>query len=72
MLLTVMSLAFTSCRDDKNTKTVEGIEVDKDADVKISDDGDKIKIEDDNQKIKIKKNDDGSIKKKKVKNKDND
>lgn len=70
MVLAVMSLTFTSCRDDKDTKTVDGIEVDKDADVKVSDDGDKIKVEDANKKIKIKKNDDGSLKKKKVKNKD--
>lgn len=64
----ILSVCLTSCRDEnkEDTKTIEGVEVSKDAKVDISDDGEKIKIKDGETEIKIKKDEDGNIEKKKI------
>ena len=63
----ILAVSLTSCRDEnKETKTVEGVEVSKDADIDVSDDGKKIKIEDGETDVKIKRDEDGNIEKKKI------
>lgn len=64
-----MTASFTSCRNDKK-KEMNGVEMDKDADVKKTDDGQKIKMEDADKKVKIKKDENGNVEKKKIKHKD--
>lgn len=68
LMVSLITISFTSCRNDK--KKVDGVEMDKDADVKVKDNGKKLKVEDDDKKVKIKKDESGNIEKKKVKKKD--
>jgi len=63
----ILSISLTSCRDEnKETKTVEGIEVTEEAEVEVSDDGEKVEIQDGETEIKIKKDENGNIEKKKI------
>jgi len=71
------SFFFISCREEDKTDdaemeleektiTVEGVEVDEDAAIEVSDDGQKIKMEDSEKEVKIKKDEYGNVVKKKV------
>ncbi|MFD2696369.1 hypothetical protein ACFSQ0_00015 [Mesonia sediminis] len=64
----VLICSLYSCRDqeEKDTKTIEGVEVSDDAEIEVSDDGEKIEIEDGDTEVKIKKDEDGNIEKKKI------
>ncbi len=69
ILLLSFGVFLSSCRDENknnDTKNIEGVEVDKDAEMEVSDDGKKIKIEDDQKEVKIKKDDQGNVEKVKV------
>ncbi|MDR6300875.1 hypothetical protein [Mesonia maritima] len=72
--LFIAAISLTSCRDeekkDDDTTTVEGVEMENDAEIKVKDDGEKIKMEDSEKEVKIKKDEEGNIEKKKVDMKD--
>ncbi len=72
MLAFTFSLALVSCRDtkEKETKEVEGVEVEQNAKIETSSDGQKIEIEDSEKEVKIKKDENGNIEKKKIEYKD--
>lgn len=65
------TFSVSSCREQKSEEKqlIEEME-NKDADVKVSEDGKKLKMKTDDKKVKIKKDDEGKTKKIKVKNKD--
>lgn len=63
----IVSVSLISCREEsKETKTVEGIEVTEEAQVEVSEDGEKVEIQDGNTEIKVKKDENGNIEKKKI------
>lgn len=65
LIFTMLSLALVSCRDTNNeVDDVDDLSTDANAEVRVSNDGDKVKIKTDDKKIKIKVNDDGSVEKK--------
>ncbi|WP_121665781.1 hypothetical protein [Mesonia aquimarina] len=68
----IAAITFTSCRNEEKaeTKEVEGVEMENDAEVKVKDGGEKIKMEDSEKEVKIKKDEQGNIEKKKVDMKD--
>ncbi|MBJ96751.1 MAG: hypothetical protein CMC87_02080 [Flavobacteriaceae bacterium] len=68
MLAFALSFTIISCREEekKGTMEVEGVEVEEDTNVDVSDDGEKIEIEDSEKEVKIKKDENGNIEKKKV------
>lgn len=65
-----LAVSLSSCRDQKTQEEqlVEEMQ-DKNADIKVKDDGDKIKMETADEKVKIKTDDDGNTK---IKRKDKD
>jgi ABC-type enterochelin transport system substrate-binding protein len=61
--VTLLSTAFTSCRDQKTEKETLIEEMKEDgADIKVKDNGDKIKMETDDKEVKIKTDDEGNTK----------
>ena len=67
-----MATSFTSCRDKSEKEQVMEEMNDKDAEVKINEDGDKIKMETEDKKVKIKEDENGDVTiKEKTKNDDN-
>lgn len=65
-ILSFLTIAFTSCRDENKTEKEELIEEmqDEGAEIKVKkDDGDtKIKMETDDKEVKIKEDSDGDVK----------
>ncbi|MBW2960611.1 hypothetical protein [Mesonia aestuariivivens] len=67
-----ISVSLISCREEKSedTNEVEGVEMEENANIDVSDDGEKIKMEDSEKEVKIKKDENGNVEKKKVDYKD--